>query len=128
MSRFSVEFGFSQSAEKFRRVTVLCCVSEGFWSRKSLWIRGRGKYQDFLLKIFCLTVSKSAVGEPFSLSSISGIKKLWMREWGGGSVKFFRRKLFVSQCRKISYGNPSMLCFRKILVAKKFMDKRGEEV
>ena len=37
------------------------------------------------------------------------------------SVEIF----FVSQCRKIWQGNPSNLCFRKILAAKKFMDKRG---
>ena len=28
------------------------CVSENFWYRKSLWIRGRGKYQDFPRKFF----------------------------------------------------------------------------
>ena len=42
---------------------------------------------------------------------------------GGGSIKIYRRKPFVSQCRKISYGRPSVLCFRKFPVAKKFMDK-----
>ena len=35
--------------------------------------------------------------------------------------------MFVLQCRKISYLNPSVLCFRKFAVAKKFMDKRGGE-
>ena len=35
---------------------------------------------------------------------------------------------FVSQCRKISYVNPSVLCFRKFAVAKKYMDKREGEV
>ncbi len=43
----------------------------------------------------------------------------------GGSIKIFRRKCFVSECRKVSYGKPSVLCFRKFPVAKKFMDKRG---
>ena len=57
----------------------------------------------FLSKIFCLTLSKSAIGELSSLSLVSGIEKVWMRYWGGGgSVKIFRRKFFVSQCRKIS--------------------------
>ena len=53
----------------------------------------------FSVEIFCLTVPKNAVGEPFSLSLISGIEieKVWMRGWrGGGSVKIFRRKFFVS--------------------------------
>ena len=43
----------------------------------------KGEYQDFASKYFCLTVTKNAVGEPFSLSLISGIEKVWMRGWGG---------------------------------------------
>ena len=82
MSRFSVEIFLSHCAEKFRRGTLLCCVSENF------------------------------VATNFTDKS-------------GGSIKIFCRKFFVSQCRKISLGNPSMLCFRKSLVAKKFMDKRA---
>ena len=39
--------------------------------------------------------------DPFSLSLNSGIEKVWMRGWGG-SVKVFRRKFLVSQCRKTS--------------------------
>ena len=35
------------------------------------------------------------------------------------SVEIF----FVSQYRKTSQGNPSVLCFRKFPLAKKFMDK-----
>ena len=44
----------------------------------------------------------------------------------GGSINIFRRKFFVSQCRKYSQVNPSVLCFRKFPVVKKFTDKRGE--
>ena len=69
---------------------------------KKIMDKGEGEVSRFPSKIFCLTVSKSAVGEPFSLSSISGIEKVWMRECRGRSVKLFRRKFFVSQCRKIS--------------------------
>ena len=61
-----------------------------------------GEVSRFPSKIFWPTVSKTAVGEPCSLSIISGIEKVWMRGWWGGSVKTFRRKFFVSQCRKIS--------------------------
>ena len=42
-----------------------------FLVAKNLWIR-RGEYQKFASKIFCLTVPKNFVGEPFSLSSNSG--------------------------------------------------------
>ena len=39
-------------------------------------------------------------------------------------ITIFSQNFYVSQCRKISKRNPSDLCFRKFLVAKKFMDKR----
>ena len=61
----------------------------------------KGGVSRFLSKHFCLTVPKSLVGEPFSVSLISGIEKVWMRGWGG-SVKIFRRNVFVSRCRKFS--------------------------
>ena len=35
------------------------------------------------------------------------------------------RRFFVSACRNFSQVNPSVLCFRKFSVAKKFMDKSG---
>ena len=56
-------------------------------------------------------------------------KSLWIRG-GEESVKLFRRKIFVSQCRNFSYGNPSVLRFRKVPLAKKLTDKRrgGGEV
>ena len=38
---------------------------------------------------------------------------------------FFCRSFFFSQCRKKQQGNPSVQCFRKSLVAKIFMDKKG---
>ena len=52
VSRFSVKNFLSHSAEDFRRGTLF--VSDSFWYRKILWIRGRGggKYQDFPWKIF----------------------------------------------------------------------------
>ena len=51
----------------------------------------------------------------------SGIEKFYASE---GYVTIFRRKFYVSQYRNISQKNPSMLCFGKFPVAKKFMDKR----
>ena len=86
-----------------------------------------GQCQDFPLKICCPTVPKNAVGEPFSHSLISGIEKVWIRgeaegEW---SSSILCRIFFVSQCRKLMWGKPSVLCFRNIPAAKKFMDKKG---
>ncbi len=113
---FSVQTFMSHSDKKIRRRSLLCCVSEKVRQRKSLWIRGG--LQDFLSETFCLTVPKITVGESFRLSLISGIEKLWTRV--GGSITIFRRKCFVSECRIVSYGKPSVLCFRKFPVPKNF--------
>ena len=37
----------------------------------------------------------------------------------------FSVEVFVSQYRKTLRGNPAVACFRKVPVAKKFMDKMG---
>ena len=103
MSRFYVEAFLSHSAEKFRRWALLCCVWENSRGRKSLWIReGGGEYQDLPSKIFCLTVPKNSVGEPFCaiFQKISGSEKVLDKRGGGRSIKIFRRECFVSQFRK----------------------------
>ena len=97
-------------------------VSENFWYRKILCFRRL--CHDFLSKFFCLTVPKNFVEEPFSVSLISGIEKFYASE-SYVTISIFCRIFFVSQCRKYSQVNPSMLCFRKFPVAKKFMDKGG---
>ena len=61
--------------------------------------RGEG-YQDFPSKFFCLGAENLiSVGESFTVALTSGIEKIWIR---GGSIKIFRQKFFVSQCRKFS--------------------------
>ena len=52
----------------------------------------------FHWKIFCLAVPKKIVGEPFSVSLVSGIQKIYASE---GYVTILRRK-FLSQYRSIS--------------------------
>ena len=82
------------------------------------------------LSFFCLTAPKNLKEEPFRavFQKNSSSEKLYGYELGGGGGnKVYRRKKFVLKCRKISYLNPSLLCFRKFPVAKKFMDKRGGE-
>ena len=70
---------------------------------EKVWIRGvwGGGVSRFSVENF---LSHSAEnfrrGEPFSVSLISGTEKVWIRE--GSSIKIFRRKFFVSQCRKFS--------------------------
>ena len=48
---------------------------------------GGGKYPDFPSKVFCLTVPKNFVGEPFSVSLFSGVEKIRASE---GYVTIFR--------------------------------------
>ena len=43
VSHFSVENFLFHNAENFCGGTLLCCVSENFWQRKSSWIRGSWK-------------------------------------------------------------------------------------
>ena len=83
----------------------------------------KGEHQDFPSKFFCLTVSKKIVGETFRVSLISGLEGFHAEE---GYVTIFRRIYFVSLYRKTLQRNPSVLCFRKLQVAKKSMDKKGK--
>ena len=87
--------------------------------------RGGGVSRFSVEIFFCLTMPKRFIGEPFCavFQKYSGGEKIDGLERRG--IKTFRRKNFVSQCRKNSYGNLSVLCFRKLAVAKKLMDERG---
>ena len=77
--------GITFFRRKFFCLTVLksfvgepILVSENFWYRKFLSVRGGGggrEYHDFPSKIFCLTVPKIFEGERFSVSLIWGIKR-----------------------------------------------------
>ena len=51
-------------------------------------------------RVFCLAVPKNFVGEPFCavFQKVSGSDNVYGKE--KGSMKSFRRKLFVSQDRK----------------------------
>ena len=72
-----------------------------FLVEKKFLDKREGKYQDFLSKSFCRTVSKNAVEEPFNLSLNSCIEKIRMRELGesgGGGCQDFQSKL---SCLKV---------------------------
>ena len=78
----------------------------------------------FSVQFFFITVPKNFIDEPFSVSLISGIEKLYASE---GHVTIFPRKFFVSQCRKSPKRNRSVLCFSKFPVAKTFRIRKGGE-
>ena len=62
-------------------------------------------------------------GHPFNVSENLGHRKILCIL---GGITIFRRKFFVSQCRKISWA--SLQCFRKFGVSKNFMHTRGYHV
>ena len=64
---------------------------------------------------------KKIIGEPFSLSLISGIEKFYASE---GYITFFDflSKFFFSNAEKVRWE--TILCSRKILVSKIVRDKR----
>ena len=127
MSQFSVKNVLSHSAEKFRRGNLLCCVSEFFWYRKILCIRGgREGGSQLLLKNFCLTEPKHSVEEPFGavFQKISGSEKVYL--WMGGGrrrregVSWFSDEIFLSHSAEKFFA-----VLQKFPVAKKFMDNGG---
>ena len=58
----------------------------------------------FSVDFFCLTVPKISVGEPFSVSLISGTEKVWIRE--GGEYQDFPWKIFCLTVPKNFVGEP----------------------
>ena len=58
----------------------------------------------FSVESFSLTVPRSFVGEPFSVSLIWGIENVWIRGGGVGEYQVFPSKVFVSQCRNFRRG------------------------
>ena len=82
----------------------------------------------FLFKIFSRSHSTEKLprGESFSVSLISGTEKFYPPECFA-TIFDFLSKFFCPTVPKISSANPSVLCFGKIPVAKKFLDKGGVE-
>ena len=92
-------------------------------AKKTMEQRGAG-YQDFPSKKNCLTMPKIFAKEPFVLC----FRKLPLAEKildKRGGIKTFRRRIFVSQCRKPSQLNAFVLCLTKLPVAKKIMVESG---
>ena len=116
---FSRKNLFSHTTEKLRRVTLLCVTN--FLVSKKLWIRGedRGSITIFRQKFF-VTVPKIFVGEPFSVSLISGIENFYAY---GGIFTIFYKLLLSHSTEKLR--RVTLLCFTKFLVSKKNMDNSG---
>ena len=87
-------------------------------SKKNLWIREG--ISRFSVEIFMSHSAENFRGHPFNVSENLGYRKNLCIL---GGITIFRRKFFVSQCRKISWA--SLQCFRKFGVSKKIMHNRG---
>ena len=94
VSRSFVEKFLSHSAEKLRRGGESFSFSLIAGIEKIYVAEGYVTIFGFQSKFFCLTVPKNFVGEPFC----AVFQKKFMDK-RGGSIRIFRRKIFVSQCR-----------------------------
>ena len=107
LSRYSVEIFLSHNAENIRRGNPLVF----HLIRLSRSLDKRGRVLRFSVENFLSECRKNSVGETFFVALISGIEKNWIR---GGLSGFS-----VSQCQKLSQGNPFV--FHKFWLPKKFM-------
>ena len=79
------------------------CVSKKFIRRKFSWIGGGGGHHGFAENFLSHRSVKLRKGVPSVSQNFWYRRKLWIKKrGGGGSIKIFRRKFFVSQCRNIS--------------------------
>ena len=102
----------------------MLCFRKFLVAKKFMDKKG-GEYHNFPSEYFCLTVPKNFVGEPFSVSLISGIEKFYASE---SYVTIFCRNFLSHSAEKFRRGTLLCCVFRKFLVAKKTMEKREGEV
>ncbi len=120
VSRFSFEKILSHSTENFRRVILPCCINFGY--RKGLG--KKGGVSRYSVEVFCFTVPNNFVGEPFSISLISGIEKFSTSE-GYVTIFDFLSKVYCLTVPKKIAGDFFSAVFQKISGSEKIMDKRG---
>ena len=84
---------------------------------------GGGRVSGFPVEIFLSHSDKNFLrGTLLCFTKLPILKNV--RDKRGRDSHFSVESFFVSECRKILKGNPSVLCFRKLLVAK-FLWIRG---
>ena len=100
-------------------------VSENFLYRKNLWIRGGrggGSITIFRQKNVCLTVPKNFVGEPFSVSLISGTERFYASEI---YLTILCRNFFCLSAQKFRRGTFLICVSEKIWYRKKLWIRGG---
>ena len=86
---------------------------------EKVWI-GRGEYQDFPSKNFCLTVLKISLGESFTVALISVSEKVWIRRVG---VSLYSVENFLSHSAE-KFRRGMFHCYSNVGY-RKSLDKRG---
>ena len=111
-------------AKKLRLGTILR-FRKFLLGKKFLWMRGGGGgwYHDFLSKSFCLTVPKCLVGDPFSVSLISGTKKVWIKR---GRVSRFSVENYLSHSAEFLRRGILYYCIS--FGYQKSLDKKGASI
>ena len=120
MSRISVKLLCLTVTKNCVGGTRLRCVSENFRQLKSFWTRGVGVSSFSVEKVFSQSAEKISRVTLQGVTIFGYLKFLCSRE----VCHDFCREFFVSQYRNISQGNLSVLCFRKLPAAIKFMHRR----
>ena len=111
ISLFSIENLLSHSTEKLRRGTLLC-FTKILVSKKFMDKTGGGGCITIFCQIFsCLTLPKDFVGEPFSVSIISGIERFHASE---SYVTILCRNFFCFTVPKNFVEEPFWSVFQKM--------------
>ncbi len=115
VSKISVKNFLSHSAENFRRGILQCCIN--------FWRRGGGVSKVYVEMFLSHSAENFRRRMLYCCINFGYRKSLEERERGGG-IKIFRRKCFVSQCRrKFPQANPLLL--HQFRVSKKFGGEGG---
>ena len=123
ISRFSIKNSVVSQYRKYF-VGEPFFVSEKFWYRKNLWIRGGrggGSITIFRQKM-SLTVPKNFVGEPFSVSLISGTERFYASEI---YLTILCRNFFCLSAQKFRRGTFLICVSEKIWYRKKLWIRGG---
>ena len=103
VSRFSFGSFFCPIMPKSFIGKTFCAVFQKISCSEKVYGKERAaSIKIFLRKFFCLIMPKSFIGKTFCavFQNFSGSEKVYGKERRG--IKSFRRKFFVSQCRKNS--------------------------
>ena len=110
----------SHCTDIFHWRTLWCCFRKILSSK--IFMHRRGGITVFF-GTFCLTVPKNFVGQPFSVSLISGTEKVWIR--GTGEYQDFPSEIFCLTVPKYFIGEHFGVVSENFFYRKFSMHRRG---